>query len=178
MLKDMITLRPAVPEDAAKLVEIYKPYILQTAVTYEYEVPSEEAFAGRIARTLDRGYPYLIAEQNGRIIGYAYAGSYGVRAAFQHTTELSVYLDMEKKGQGAGRMLYEAIEEALRKKDFHCLVAVIAAPDEEPDPYLTRDSLKFHKAMGYKKAGELHQCGYKFGPWYNIVHMEKLIQQI
>lgn len=175
MLKDMITLRSAVPEDAAKLVEIYKPYILQTAVTYEYEVPSEEEFAGRIAQTLDSGFPYLIAEQNGCIIGYAYAQAYGVRAAFQHTAELSVYLDMEKKGQGAGRMLYEELERILSAQGFHSLVAVIAASDEEPDPYLTRDSLKFHEAMGYKKAGELHQCGYKFGRWYNIVHMEKLI---
>ena len=177
-MKDMITLRPAVPTDAAKLVEIYAPYILRTAVTYEYEVPSEEAFAGRIAQTLDRGYPYLIAEQNGCIIGYAYAQIYGVRAALQKTAELSVYLDMEKKGQGAGRMLYEELERILSAQGFHSLVAVIAAPDEEPDPYLTRDSLKFHEAMGYKKAGELHQCGDKFGPWYNIVHMEKLIQQI
>ena len=72
-------------------------------------------------------------------------------------------------------MLYEELERILKSQGFHSLVAVIAAPDEEPDPYLTRDSLKFHAAMGYTKAGELHQCGYKFGRWYNIVHMEKLL---
>ncbi len=174
-MNDKIILRPAVPEDASKLVEIYAPYILQTAVTYEYEVPSEAEFAGRIGRTLDGGFPYLVAEQNGTVIGYAYAGLYGVRAAFQKTAELSVYLDMTKKGQGAGRMLYEELERILKEQGYHCLIAVIAAPDAEPDPYLTRDSLKFHEAVGYKKVGELHQCGFKFGRWYNIVHMEKLI---
>lgn len=170
-----IILRPAHPSDAAVFLEIYAPYILYTAVTYEYEIPSEEEFAGRIRHTLDSGFPYLAAEQNGSVIGYAYAGPYGVRTAFQKTAELSVYLDQKKRGQGAGRMLYAELERILKEKDFHSLIAVIAAPDSETDPYLTRDSLRFHEAMGYRHAGQLHQCGYKFGRWYNIVHMEKLI---
>ena len=113
-----ILLRTARPSDAARLVEIYAPYVTDTAITFEYEVPSVEEFRSRIEKTLER-YPYIVAEQNGRIMGYAYASAFARRAAYNWSVELSIYLDMEIRRQGIGGRLYQAMEEIL--KEMHIL---------------------------------------------------------
>ena len=110
-----ILLRTARPSDAARLVEIYAPYVTDTAITFEYEVPSVEEFRGRIEKTLEK-YPYIVAEQNGRILGYAYASAFARRAAYNWSVELSIYLDMEIRRQGIGGRLYKALEEILKEK--------------------------------------------------------------
>lgn len=167
------TIRVAVIDDAAKLLEIYAPYVLNTAITFEYEVPSGEMFAERIRRTLDR-YPYLVAEQGREIAGYAYAGPFKERAAYDWAVETSIYVKQGKKKAGIGRALYERLEYYLRLQNIVNLNACIACPETE-DRYLTRDSIAFHEHMGYRMVGEFHQCGYKFDRWYNMVWMEKLI---
>lgn len=171
---DNITIRLARPEDAATLVDIYSYYILNTAVTYEYEVPSVAEFAARISRVLEK-YPYLIALQGDEVLGYAYAGTFIARAAADWDTEVSVYIKHTAKGLGLGRRLYETLENILREQGIVNLAAAIAAPNDEEDEYLTRDSLKFHSRMGYEFAGEFKKNGYKFGRWYNLVWMEKHI---
>ena len=86
-------------------------------------------------------------------------------------------MDRECRRSGIGRLLYEELERLLKEQGIHSMVAVVAAPETDDDPYLTRDSQKFHERMGYVKVGELHQCGRKFDRWYNIMHMEKLIDR-
>ena len=166
-------IRPAKPEDAQALVDIYRYYVLHTAITFEYEVPDVEEFRARMEKTLQR-YPYLVAERAGRIVGYAYAGPYRTRAAYDWCAELSVYLHREERGHGIGRALYEALEEGLKRMGILNLYACIACPQIE-DETLTFASICFHNRMGYEQCGLFHSCGYKFDRWYDMVLMEKQI---
>lgn len=173
-MENNIIIRLARPDDAPALVDIYSYYVLNTAVTYEYEVPSIEEFAARISRVLSK-YPYLVAETDGKLLGYAYAGTFIARSAADWDTEVSVYIRHDARGLGLGRKLYEALENVLREQGIVNLAAAIAAPDGTEDEYLSRDSLKFHRRMGYEFVGEFKQNGHKFGRWYNLVWMEKHI---
>lgn len=168
-----LRIRAAVVEDAAELLEIYRPYVEHTAITFEYEVPSVEEFAARITKTLQK-YPYLVAEYEGRLIGYAYAGAFKERAAYDWSIETSVYVREDMKRMGVGKALYAVLEECLRKQHILNVNACIGYPEEE-DEHLNADSVCFHKKMGYSMVGEFHRCGYKFRTWYNMVWMEKLL---
>ncbi len=169
----MLTIRSAAPEDAARLREIYAVYVENTAVSFEYEVPSLDEFRGRIVNTLEK-YPYLVLEEDGVIQGYAYAGVFKARAAYDRSCEVTIYLDPAAKGRGFGHRLYEALEEALKARGILNLYACIGDPVTE-DEYLTKNSERFHQHLGYTKVGEFHRCGYKFGRWYNMIWMEKII---
>ena len=166
-------IRSAAAEDAGRIWEIYAYYVTDTAISFEYEVPSPDEFRRRVTNTLEK-YPYLVLEEDHVIRGYAYAGVFKARAAYDHCCEVTVYLDRQAKGKGYGRALYEALEDALRKKGIINLYACIGDPVEE-DEYLTKNSEQFHRHMGYTKVGEFHRCGYKFGRWYNMIWMEKII---
>ena len=167
------TLRPARMADAPALLGIYAPYVTDTAVTYEYDVPSEAEFARRMEAVMAK-YPYLVAERNGEILGYAYASPFHPRAAYRCSAELSVYLRMDVRGCGMGRRLYEALEAALRPQGFTNLYACIAWTEAE-DEYLTHDSVRFHEKMGFHLAGTFRGCAVKFGRRYDMVYMEKHI---
>ena len=169
----MPVIRDARPEDAARLVEIYGYYVENTAITYEYVVPGVEEFRGRIEKTLRR-YPYLVAEEAGVLLGYAYASPIEIRPAADWSCEVSIYLDRDARGRGLGRALYEALEAALGRMGICNLYARIALP-EPPDEYLTANSAEFHAHLGYREAGILHRCGQKFGRWYHLLYMEKQI---
>ena len=169
-----IRIRPAKPEDAEKLLAIYAPYVEQTAITFEYEVPTVEEFRERIHNTLKK-YPYLVAEQGGEPVGYAYVGPFHDRPAYDWAVETSIYVEQHQKRRGIGRLLHDALEQELRRRHFLNMNACIACPMGESDPYLTRDSIRFHEKLGYRMVGEFHQCGYKFGRWYHMVWMEKHI---
>lgn len=165
------TIRPASPEDAPALLGIYAPYVRETAITFEYDVPALEEFRERIRRTLER-YPYLAAEAGGEVLGYAYAGPFQSRAAYGWAAEASVYLRRDQRGLGLGRWLYGALEEVCRAQGVRNLNACVACPEEE-NAYLTRSSADFHVRMGFRLVGEFRKCGYKFGTWYNMAWMEK-----
>lgn len=166
-------IRGATVEDAGKLLDIYAYYVTHTAITFECDVPSLEEFQRRIANTL-RANPYLVLEEDGVIMGYAYAGPFVGRAAYGHCRELTIYLAPSARGRGLGRMLYEALEDELKKRGVLNLYACIGDPIVE-DEYLTRNSERFHGRMGFVKVGEFHKCGYKFQRWYNMIWMEKII---
>ena len=167
-------IRPARPEDAAALLAIYAPYVEKTAVTFEYQPPSLEEFAGRIRRTLAR-YPYLAAEREGRILGYAYAGPFHPRPAYCWSAEASIYVAEAARGSGVGGALYRALEQLLAAQGILNVNACIAVPCGTHDPYLTIHSAEFHAHWGYQLVGRFHQCGYKFGRWYDMIWMEKFL---
>ena len=169
-----IQLRSAVPTDAPALLAIYAPYVEQTAITFEYDVPAEAEFTRRIADTL-QNYPYLVAEQDGVPVGYAYAGKFHERAAYDWSVEMSIYVEQHRKRQGIGRLLHDALEQELQRWHFLNMNACVACPIGENDPYLTRDSICFHEKLGYRMVGKFHQCGYKFGRWYHMMWLEKHI---
>lgn len=169
----MITVRDATLEDAGRLLEIYDYYVKHTAITFEYETPSLAEFKERMEKTMSR-YPYLVIVKDERIEGYAYAGAFVDRAAYDWSCELTVYLDHEAQKCGMGRKIYEVLEESLRKMGILNLYACIGYPIGD-DPYLTTNSADFHQHLGFVKVGEFHQCGYKFRRWYNMIWMEKII---
>lgn len=136
-------------------------------------VPALENFKNRMLRTMEK-YPYLVAEEDGVVQGYAYAGAFVGRKAYEHSCEMTIYIDKAARGRGYGRKLYEALELLLKDKGILNLYACIGDPVEE-DEYLTRKSELFHEHLGYKKVGVFNKCGYKFGRFYNMIWMEKII---
>ena len=169
----MISIRSARPDDAPRLLEIYSYYVRNTAISFEYEVPGEDEFRGRIEKTLEK-YPYLVLEEDGVIEGYCYAGVFKARAAYDRSCEVSIYVDRARRGRGFGGMLYRELEKELPKLGITNLYACIADP-VVPDEYLDRSSELFHGRMGYVKVGEFHGCGMKFGRLYNMIWMEKIL---
>ena len=173
MSNDVI-IRTASVQDAAALLRIYAPYVLETAITYEYAVPDEVEFAARIAKTLEK-YPYLVAETDGRPAGYAYAGTFIGRAASDWAVETSIYIDRSHRCAGVGGKLYRTLEEILRMQNILNLNAAIACSKDDNDPYVSSNSVDFHAHLGYTVVGQFDRCGYKFGRWYDLVWMEKHI---
>lgn len=168
-----LKIRTATLEDAKALLDIYAPYVEKTAITFEYDVPPLYEFKERIEQTL-KTYPYLVAVLGEEIVGYAYAGVYKGRAAYDWSCEVSVYVKEDCKRMGIGVALYSALEAALRLQGILNLYACISYPTTE-DEYLTMDSIHFHEKMGYVINGHFHSCGYKFQRWYDMVWMEKWI---
>ena len=168
-----VAIRPATEQDAAALLKIYAPYVQNTAITFEYTVPTVEEFKARIANTLKK-YPYLVAEQNGRPLGYAYTGPFKERAAYEWAVETSIYLDPSARKMGLGRQLYTALEAVSKAQGVLNFNACIACTNQ-PDEHLNNNSLQFHHHLGFTTVGTFCQCGYKFGIWYNMVWVEKLL---
>lgn len=152
-----VTIRMAEEADAAALLSIYAPYVEKTAITFEYEVPTVQEFKNRITSTLKR-YPYLAAIRDGRIIGYAYASQFKERAAYDWAVETSVYVSGDARRTGAGSLLYEALENYLRRQNVINVNACIAYPNP--------GSITFHEKYGYHTVGHFTKCGYKLGQWW------------
>ena len=166
-------IRNAKLQDAEDILGIYAYYVENTAITFEYDVPALEEFQNRMKKIMEK-YPYLVLEQDGKIAGYAYAGAFVGRAAYAWSCEMTIYLDRNVQKCGLGRKLYEALEERLREMGILNLYACIGYPEEE-DAYLNKNSAQFHRHLGYSLVGEFRKCGYKFGRWYNMIWMEKII---
>ena len=142
-------------EDAEELLDIYAPYVKYTAITFEYDVPSVEEFRQRIVNISNR-YPYIKAVDNGQIVGYAYAGCFKDRRAYDWSVETTIYVRQDCKRMGIGRL------------------ACIACPEQE-SKYLNDDSIRFHSRLGFSEVGRFHDSGYKFNQWFDMVWMEKMI---
>lgn len=166
-------IEKVVSEDAEELLSIYAPYVKNTAVSFEYTVPSVEEFKARITRISSR-YPYIKAVENGIIVGYAYANAFKERRAYDWSVETTVYIRQEMKRQGAGRLLYQQLESSLKEMGVLNMNACISISDKE-DEYLTKDSYYFHKSMGFEPVGKFHKSGYKFNNWYDMIWVEKTI---
>ena len=173
VMESQVTLRFAVPDDAAAIRSIYEPYVLNTAVTSEYYVPTEEEFRARITRTRER-YPYIVAVKGGQIIGYIYASPLSPRHAYSWAAETSIYIRQNVRRTGAGSRLYKALSAICRKQNVLNLYARIVFADPE-DEFLVNASARFHEAIGFRKAAEFHRVFHKFGRWYNAIWMEKLL---
>ena len=161
-------IRFAKPSDARSLLDIYAPYVENTAITFEYEVPTIEDFATRIAKTLEK-YPYLVAEEDGVVVGYAYASTYYARAAYDWAVELSVYVSQDARGQGVGSKLYDALEDLLEQMGYIHFLACISLPNEA--------SLALHRKRGYQQVAHFPKIGYKFNCWHDIVWLQKSLEK-
>ena len=158
LLKD-IKFRNVQLSDAKQLLEIYAPYVTDTAITFEYDVPSLEEFTERI-KNISSEYPYIVCTYKDKIVGYAYAHRYMERAAYQWNVESTIYLDMNYKSLGIGRMLYTKLVELLKLQNIENVYACITTENEK--------SVKFHEKIGFKFIGIYPDTGYKFERWYDI----------
>ena len=154
----MLHIRTACAEDAPGLLEIYAPYVENTMITFEYQVPSPGEFKERICRTLEN-YPYLL--------GYAYASAFKDRAAYAWSAETSIYVRQNYRRNGVGRALYTELERLLFAQHICNLCACISYPHPE--------SIAFHESFGYHMAAHFTASGYKAGKWQDMVWMEKTI---
>lgn len=159
-----VKIRIAGEKDASALLDIYTPYIKETAITFEYEIPPVEEFAGRI-QTITRDFPWLICEIDGHTAGYAYASHFKTRAAFQWDAEMSVYLSSEYHRLGIASALYNCLENTLREQGYLNLYALITHPHPVSEG--------FHTNRGYRPIGIYHSTGFKFDQWYDLIVMEK-----
>lgn len=160
-------------DDAEAILAIYAPYVQHTAISFDIEVPTIEEFRQRMATTLSR-YPYFVAESDGRIVGYAYVGPFKERAAYDHCVETSIYIDPRFHGKGIGTALYAELERALSALGIKNLNACIAWTDC-PDEHLDNHSTLFHSRRGFTKVAHFHRCGLKFGHYYDMIWMEKIL---
>lgn len=168
-----LKIRDVRESDIDRILEIYTYYIENTAISFECEVPSLSEFQARVKSITGR-YPYLVVEKDGVVAGYAYGNSFIGRSAYDWSAELSIYLDRSAQKLGLGRKLYEALENRLREMGILNLYACIAYPQTE-DEFLNKNSAEFHSHLGFKEVGKFHDCGHKFGRWYDMIWMEKII---
>lgn len=158
-------LRIASAADSAALLAIYGQYI-ETTITFEYALPDVQEFAARITGTL-AGYPWLVCEEDGRILGYAYAHRAQARAAYQWNAELSVYLDRACTGRGLGPVLYRALIALLTMQGVRTVYGCVTRPNPPSEA--------MHRQMGFTRLGVFHKAGYKCGAWHDVTWFEKEI---
>lgn len=162
-------IRAAQERDVPAILEIYAPYILNTTATFEYTVPSRDAFLARF-RSITAQFPWLVWEEDGQILGYAYASAPYTRAAYAWCAEPSVYLLPRARGRGIGRQLYTALEKILKYQGYQVLYALITQENE--------DSFQFHQHLGYRFSVLFPNCGFKFGRWLGLIWMEKRLKSV
>ncbi|SFR37884.1 GNAT family N-acetyltransferase [Halogeometricum limi] len=166
---DSVDVRPIEPGDADPVRDIYAPFVRETPVTFSTEVPSAEKMREKVRRKLasDR-YPWYVAESEGRVVGYAYAGTLRERDAYQWAVEVSVYVDPSAQRGGIGGTLYDRLFDTLREQGYVAAYAALAMPNP--------DSATFHEAMGFEHVGTFPDAGFKLGAWHDIEWYRKRLR--
>lgn len=160
MDKNSLIIRTARESDVETILDIYEPYITDTTVTFEYSVPEYGDFLKKF-RSITEKYPWIVAEYDGQVIGYAYADvPFSTRSAYAWDVDVSVYLDQSQVGQGVGKILYTALHAILALCGYKNSYALITGEN--------LGSMRFHSAFGYKRAGVMEKSGYKFGRWLDV----------
>ncbi|WP_262298786.1 GNAT family N-acetyltransferase [Microvirga sesbaniae] len=161
-----ILIRPSTDADLDAVTAIYAHAVTHGTASFELDPPDRAEMARRRAALLEGGYPYLVAERDGAILGYAYAGAYRTRPAYRSTVEDSIYVAPAAQGQGVGRLLLAALIEDCAARDFRLMVAVIGDED-------SKGSIGLHRSLGFEPVGILKGIGYKHGRWLSTVLMQR-----
>ena len=161
-----IPIRPAAPRDLAAITRIYDHAVRHGTASFEIEPPDEAEMARRQQALLAGGFPYLVAEQDGMVAGYAYAGPYRARPAYRWSVEDSIYLDPRMQGRGIGRKLLERLIVEAQARKFRQMIAVIGDSANAP-------SIELHRALGFRLVGTFDNVGFKFGRWLDSVLMQR-----
>lgn len=154
-------------EDISEVLEIYAPYVQNTPITFECDIPSLENFSDRVHHYTEQ-YPWIVAKDHGKIVGYAYASTYRSREAYQWCCELSVYLRPQAQGMDLGRTLYSALMDLLTLQGYYTVYGVITLPNEA--------SLALHNQLDFSMDGIQENCGFKLGSWHNTAIMSKTLR--
>lgn len=168
MFSDLV-IRSADPSDAAALLEIYRPYVEGTAVSFEIDVPTAAEFTQRIVKSLAH-WGWLVAEHADRPVGYAYATAFRDRAAYRWSAETSAYVDAQFHRHGIGRSLYTALLTQLAEKGYRSALAGIALPNE--------GSIALHRALGFEQIGVFRSVGRKFDRWHDVSWWQRLLEDL
>ncbi|MDI6103501.1 GNAT family N-acetyltransferase [Actinoplanes sp. NEAU-A12] len=158
------TIRDAEPSDAAACAAIYRPFVLDTAISFETEPPTPAEMATRISAAV-RSHAWLVAEAGGETIGYAYAGPFAARPAYRWSCEVSVYLETGRRRTGAGRALYEALLPRLIDRGYRVAVAKMTLPNDA--------SMGLHTALGFRQVGVHRRIGWKNGAWHDVAIVQR-----
>ena len=158
------TIRPATPDDAPAVQAIYAFHVAHGTASFDTEAPDEAFWREKIAQVLGRGWPFLVAEQDGAVVGHSYATQFRDRAAYSHTCENSIYIADSMRGQGLGRKLLEALVKAARASGFEQMIAVIGGGEPA--------SVALHSRCGFELAGRMRKVGSKFGRKLDTVYMQ------
>jgi L-amino acid N-acyltransferase YncA len=161
-------VRDATEADAGALAAIYGDAVLHGFGTFEEDPPTPVDMDSRRRAVQERGLPYLVAELDGRVLGFAYAGPFRPRAAYRYTLEDSVYVSPDAKGKGVGRAVLSAVIEACEALGIRQLMAVIGDSDNS-------GSIGLHRSLGFEQTGVGRSVGFKHGRWVDIVHMQKAL---
>jgi phosphinothricin acetyltransferase len=162
-----MTIRPADPaRDAAACAAIYAPSVASTPISFELEAPDAAEFARRIEH-YSATHQFLVAEEGGEVVGYAYACRWRERPAYDWAVEVSVYVDLAHTGEGVGRALYAELLDRLRAQGFHVAVAGITLPNPA--------SIALHERMGFEPIGALREVGWKLGAWHDVGYWQLLL---
>ena len=164
----MAVMRLVTEADAPRILEIYAPIVQETTISFEYEVPGEDEMRQRIRGKLEHGYPWLVMENDDLLLGYAYAGQWRDRAAYDWTVETTVYVNSAARRGGIGRTLYGALFNVLHLQGFVQAVAGVTLPNDA--------SVGLHQAVGFIPTGVTHNAGYKFGMWNDVAFFELTLQ--
>lgn len=159
-------IRKVKPSDIPQILEIYNYYIENSTVTFEEELLDLETFSQRISEITQK-YPYLVYEEKGQILGYAYAGIFRTRIAYRFSVETSVYVHKDHYKKGIARNLYADLLEALKSSDIKSAIGGITLPNEA--------SVRLHESMGFEKVGHFKQVGYKFDQWLDVGFWQKML---
>lgn len=160
------TVRPATTRDADRIAAIYNHYVVGTIVTFEEEPVTATEMAARIERVTST-HPWLVCEAPDGIVGYAYAAPWHARCAYRLSSESTVYVAPDRYRRGTGAALYAALIEALRERNFHCVIGAIALPNGA--------SVALHERFGFVKAGHFHAVGYKLGTWIDVGYWQLML---
>ena len=158
-----MNIRNVQPDDAAQIAEIYNYYIKNTHQTFETELIGTDEMRARISK-VSANYPYVVAEEDGKIYGYAKANQFRMRRAYEFSAEVSVYVRNDAKQKGIGTLLYEKLFDELRQTDIHAIIAGISLPND--------GSVRFHEKLGFEKVAHFREVGYKLGRWVDVGYWE------
>lgn len=163
-----LQLRRAGTEDAARIAAIYNHYVADTVITFELDPVPVEEMAARVAEITAQGLPWLVAESDNAVVGYAYASRWRARAAYRHSVESSIYLAPDVVGRGVGRALYAGLIAELRGLDVHAVIGGAALPNPA--------SVALHAALGFEQVAHFRETGYKFGQWVDVAYWQLLLR--
>ncbi|MEM8970968.1 MAG: arsinothricin resistance N-acetyltransferase ArsN1 family B [Pseudomonadota bacterium] len=162
-----VKIRQALISDAEAIQAIYAPIVSSTPISFEEAPPSAAEMSGRITATLEQGYPYLVADQDGEAIAYAYAGQHRARAAYRWSVDVTIYVAEAARGAGVGKSLYEELLKQLERGEFHAAFAGIALPNP--------GSIALHEAVGFTHVGTYQQVGFKFDRWHDVGWWQRIL---
>ncbi len=163
-----LTIRPVRKTDVADILAIYSPYITDTVISFETDVPSIEEFSKRI-ENIQKQFPYIVCEADDKVVGYAYASKHRERSAYKYSVDVSVYVAADFHHKGIGKALYTSLFGLLEKYNYFSAYAGITLPNEK--------SIGLHKSFGFTEVGIYHNVGYKCGKWLDVIWLEKQLKE-